>query len=144
MSDNFLTLFMAFALQATGADRALAVDSDMNLLETVNLDDDDMQAQDFNAMDCVERALDSGLPLITNNAVIDPDQAPVTNTQFRNLRLVVVIPVAGWGAVYIDQPISKGVIPKETVSRLMKLGADTAASEAATLEDLAETYRTIS
>lgn len=143
MSDNFLTTLMEFALQKTGAERALAVDTGMNVLGAINLDDEAMQARDFNAMDCVRRALNNGEPLITNNAVIDPNQAPITNTQFRNLRLVIVIPVAGFGAVYLDQTISKGVISKETVNRLMTLAADTAGNETVSMDDLAGYYQTL-
>ncbi|MCB9449956.1 MAG: hypothetical protein H6672_00865 [Anaerolineaceae bacterium] len=143
MSENFLTTFMIFALQQTGAERALVVDHDIRILETVNLDDESMGATDFNAMDCVIRALDSGNPLITNNAVLDPDHAPVTNTQFRNLRLVVVIPVIGLGALYLDQPISKGVIAKEVVNRLMTLASDAVEEGISSLDDLAERYRAI-
>lgn len=141
MSNNFLVNLMHFSLQETGAERALAVDGDLEIVGVVNLDEEAMRSREFNAMDCVERALNSGQPLITNNAVLDPGQAPVTNTQFRNLRLVVVIPVVGFGAVYLDQPINKGIIPKEIVNRLMTLAAETVQDEAVSLDDLAGRYQ---
>lgn len=122
MSSSLLSNFLRVALEKTGAERGLAADSDMAIIDTVNLDQADIMSQAFMGIETIRQALDSGEAIITNNAVTSLSDAPVTNTSFSNLRVVVVIPVGEYGAVYLDQPIRNGIIPKETVDRLMALG----------------------
>ncbi len=109
---------MRLALQKTGADRAMATDGNLSIVATINLEQADLLSSQFAGIEAIRQALDEGEPIITNNAVMDPTRAPVTNTNFSNLRVVVVIPVEEYGAVYLDQHIRKGVIPKEVVNRL--------------------------
>lgn len=122
MSETFLSNFMHVSLHITGAERALVVDHDLTIIDMVNLDQSDVLADNFIGIDVIQRALASGECIVTNNAVSDNAHAPNTNTNFSNLRLVVVIPAAGYGAVYLDQLMRKGVIPKDKVNRLMVLG----------------------
>jgi len=128
MSETFLSNFMHVALDITGAERALAVDPDLTIVDMVNLEQADVLADNFIGIDVIQRALQSGESIVTNNAVSDASHAPNTNTNFSNLRLVVVIPVGGHGAVYLDQLMRKGVIPKDRVNRLMELGEQIAES----------------
>jgi hypothetical protein len=121
MSTTFLSNFMRLARDITGAERAMATDGDLSILATVNLEQADVMSPQFNGIEIIRQALDDGEPIITNNAVIDPRRAPVTNTNFSNLRVVVVIPVEEYGAVYLDQHIRRGVIPKDVVDRLWLL-----------------------
>jgi hypothetical protein len=121
MSANFLSNFMRVALQTTGAERGLAVDTRLSIIDMYEIDQAEILSDDFQGLQILRHALDTGQPVITNNAVVDPALAPVTNTNFSNLRVIVVIPVIGHGGVYLDQSIRLGIIPKETVERLMGL-----------------------
>src|SRR5512145_423782 len=128
MSGNFLTNFMRLALQKTGAERALAAAGDLSIVATQNLEQADLMSSQFTGIEVIRRALDNGEPIITNNAVMDPNLAPVTNTNFSNLRVVVVIPVEEYGAIYLDQHIRRGVIPRDVVRRLWSLAMQLAAN----------------
>jgi len=128
MSETFLSNFMHVALHITGAERALVVDQDLTIIDMVNLEQSDILADNFIGIDVIRRALESGEAIVTNNAVSDVSHAPNTNTNFSNLRLIVVIPAGGYGAVYLDQPMRLGVIPKDTINRLMALGEHVAQS----------------
>jgi hypothetical protein len=128
MSESFLSNFMHVTLQITGAERALAVDQDLAIIDMVNLEQSDVLADNFIGIDVIQKALASGEAIVTNNAVSSASAAPNTNTNFSNLRLVVVIPAAGYGAVYVDQLMRKGVIPKDKINRLMVLGEQIAQS----------------
>ena len=121
MSITFLSKFMRLAQDITGAERAMVTDANLAILATVNLEQADLMSPQFNGIEIIRQALDNGEPIITNNAVIDPRRAPVTNTNVSNLRVVVVIPVEEMGAVYLDQHIRRGVIPKDVVDRLWML-----------------------
>ncbi|NWF70629.1 MAG: hypothetical protein HXY40_16205 [Chloroflexi bacterium] len=123
MSDHFLSALMRTAKDITQAERALAVDVDLNVLETLNLDTPTLNSAHFQevATGALRRGLDNNEAIITNNIITDPAQAPVTNTNFTDLRVVVVIPVKGRGAVYLDQHIRHGIIPRQTIDKLMRL-----------------------
>ena len=121
MSATFLSNFMRIALQKTSAERGLACDLEMGIMDMVNMEQSDVLSTRFTGMDNMRKALATGEAIITNNAVMDPALAPVTNTNFSNLRVVVVIPLADYGAVYVDQPIRRGIIAREIVNRLMLL-----------------------
>ncbi len=114
MSAGFLSDFMKFAVAKTGADRALAFNLNMTVMEKTNYESSDVSQ----CIEYVKRALDSGELLVTNNAVNDPSKAPTTNTNFSNLRVVVIIPLKGIGAIYLDHPIRRGIIPKGVIMRL--------------------------
>jgi hypothetical protein len=122
MSGNFLSNFMRFALQTTGAERGLACDLELSIVDQVNIQQADIMSQHFTGLETMRRALEDGESIITNNAVMDPALAPVTNTNFSNLRVVVVIPLLNYGAIYLDQSIRRGIIAKEIVDRLTIVG----------------------
>jgi hypothetical protein len=122
MSESLVPTFMRVALQATHTQRALAVNMDLTILDSVNLQQEDMESERFTGVDAIQKAFDTGQPVITNNIRLAPDQAPTTNISFPDLRIVIVIPIMGHGAIYLDQPIRNGMVPKETVQKLMALG----------------------
>ncbi len=123
MSESFLAKFMQTVKGITGAKRLMAVDNNMNLVETINLEPEVLESAQFSelAYDCLNRAIEQGEPIITNNIITDPTQAPVTNTNFSDLRVIVAFPVSGHGAIYLDQHIRYGIISRETTDKLMHL-----------------------
>ena len=125
MSDNFLSKFMHVAHEVTHAERCMTVDSDLKYQESINLDAETLQSSEFQklATECLGRAIEGNTTVITNNMVSDPAKAPVTNTNFTDLRVVVAVPVLGQGAVYLDQHIRRGIIPRETIENLKNFAA---------------------
>jgi hypothetical protein len=123
MTDSFLSAFMHLAKQKTGAERGLALNNELAIVDLVNLEQVDVMSAKFTGLETARQAMESGEAIITNNAVLDPARAPVTNTSFSNLKVVVVIPVPGYGAVYLDQPIKRGIFSKEIVDRLAWVAA---------------------
>jgi hypothetical protein len=57
-------------------------------------------------------------PVLTNNIITDPAQAPITNTTFTDLRVIVAIPVDGVGAIYLDQHIRNGMFQRDTIDKI--------------------------
>lgn len=141
MNSTLLANLMQLAIQQTGADRAMICDAQLAILGSVNLDQADILSE--NLTDVVQKAITSGQPVITNNAVRDAANAPHTKTSFDNLRGVVVIPVSGLGALYLDRPLKQGIISKTTVDRLMKVGqlATTTGQPEATAAHLGNLYK---
>src|SRR5690349_8581457 len=141
MNTSLLASLMQIATQLTGADRAMVCDTQLSIVGSVNLEQADILSEHLT--DVVQKAITSGQPVITNNAVRDPASAPLTKTNFDNLRGVVVIPVAGIGALYLDRPLKQGIIAKNTVNRLMKV-AEQAAKDGqteTTADKLTELYQ---
>ncbi len=141
MNTSLLTSLMQIAIQQTGADRAMVCDTHLAIVGSVNLDQAEILSEHLT--DVVQKAITSGQPVITNNAVRDVASAPLTKTNFDNLRGVVVIPVVGIGALYLDRPLKQGIIAKSTVNRLMKV-AEQAAKEdqtETTADKLGELYQ---
>jgi len=141
MNTSLLASLMQIAIQQTGADRAMVCDTHLAIVGSVNLDQAEILSEHLT--DVVQRAITSGQPVITNNAVRDAANAPLTKTNFDNLRGVVVIPVAGVGALYLDRPLKQGIIAKNTVNRLMKV-AEQAAKDGqteTTADKLSELYQ---
>ena len=124
MNTSLLASLMQIAIQQTGADRAMVCDTHLAIIGSVNLEQADILSEHLT--DVVQRAIASGQPVITNNAVRDAANAPLTKTNFDNLRGVVVIPVVGIGALYLDRPLKQGIIAKNTISRLMKVAEQAA------------------
>ncbi len=118
---NFLTEFMNFALQVTKAERALAVDSNLKAVSSTNVDAKALATQSFNELVgyVLSQAVEKQQPVITNNVVTNPLEAPKTNTSFSDLRIVVAVPIEGVGAIYLDRPVKMGVITREQVDRLI-------------------------
>ena len=148
MSESFLIPFMQAAQSITNAERGMAVDTELEVLATINLSDTDLQDRAFNesAVNALTQAMDKGEPIITNNLIVDPAQAPNTNTSLANLRFVVGIPVPEIGAVYLDQRIRTGaLISQEIVQNLMELVKHIQANqlENSTVEAMFEIYRQI-
>jgi hypothetical protein len=144
MSTTLLTNLMQIAIEQTKADRAMICDTQLAVLGSVKLDQNDILSEHLTEV--VQKAITTGQPVITNNAVREGANAPHTKTSFDNLRGVVVIPVAGLGALYLDRPLKQGIIAKGTVDRLLKV-AELAAKEGqpeATTAHLDELYKQVS
>lgn len=123
MAGSLLERFLYAAKDITGAERGLVVDLDMHIVQTANLDPALVASPEFIAFATrtLQDALAQGDPVVTNNVITDPAQAPTTNTNFADLRVIVAIPVRKHGAVYLEKHIREGVIDRETVVRLMRL-----------------------
>jgi hypothetical protein len=102
-------------------ERALAVNTGLDIVDSVNLQEDDIQSERFTGVEAIQRAFNSEQYVITNNLKLDPAEVPTTNTNFSDLRVVVALPLAGHGAVYLDQPLRNGMVPRENVEKLMAL-----------------------
>ncbi len=141
MNTSLLANLMQLAVQQTGADRAMVCDTQLAIVGSINLNQSDILSEHLT--DVVQKAITSGQPVISNNAVRDAANAPHTKTSFDNLRGVVVIPVAGVGALYLDRPLKQGIIAKNTVMRLMKVGEEAAKSDQAetTADKLGELFQ---
>lgn len=123
MTTAFLKAFMHLAYQVTIAERGMVVDTQLALLDTINVEPDLMQSTRFSTLanNTLQQALDRDEAIITNNIITNPAEAPVTNTNFADLRVVVAIPVPAMGAVYLDQHIRRGVIAREVIQNLHTL-----------------------
>ena len=144
MNTSLLASLMQIAIQQTGADRAMVCDTHLAVVGSVNLEPAEILSE--RVTDAIQKAISSGQPVITNNAVKDATTAPLTKTNFDNLRGVVVIPVVGVGALYLDRPLKQGIIAKNTVNRLMKV-AEQAAQDGhteTTADQLGDLYQQFS
>lgn len=123
MEHNFLLTVYAAILDITHAERAMAADEDLRILQMLKIKESDLQEARFGAVvqDALRRAMHERAPMVTNNIITDPSEAPDTNTNFADLRVIVALPVAGYGVVYLDQHIRYGMIPHGTVDRIMRL-----------------------
>lgn len=120
MTESFVTKFLQVAREITSAERGMAVDTDMKIQSLINLDEATLKAPRFSTLAEVtlRQAIDENAPILTNNIVTTPEEAPRTNTTFSDLRVVVAIPIPDMGAVYLDQHIRQGVIHREVIDRL--------------------------
>jgi hypothetical protein len=139
MTTNFLSSFMRVAVQTTGADRAMACDTHLAVIDSLNLDQMDVLSQEITEV--VERALKSGQIVVSNNVVKDSDTAPVTNISFDSLRGIVVLPIPGHGAIYLDRPVKQGIIERGKVEKLAKLAEQAGANGQITEQKLREMLR---
>jgi hypothetical protein len=138
---SLLTGLMQIAIQQTGADRAMICDTHLAVIGSVNLEQADILSEHL--AEVVQKAITTGQPVITNNAIKDAANAPQTKTNFDKLRGIVVIPVAGIGALYLDKPLKQGIIAKTTVNRLMKVAEQAAKGDLTetTADKLGELYQ---
>ncbi|MEO1442288.1 MAG: hypothetical protein AAFV33_17950 [Chloroflexota bacterium] len=142
MSNAFAVTFLRMAMDVTGAECGMALDSEKSVLALANLTNDDIEADGFAGFANVAQAYEfNERPHITNNMILDPEAAPDTNTNFAALRVVIVFPLDEHGAVYIDQHISRGVIAKTDAEKLMQvadraIASDMLGADEATLRDL--------
>jgi hypothetical protein len=119
LSEKLLTNLMHFALRVTGAERGMALDSTSQVVALVGLTEDELASPEFTGFDNIVKALSLGSrPFLTNNMILDPSDAPITNTMFTDLRLVVVFPFDQLGAIYIDQPIRDGVLQQDMLDQI--------------------------
>lgn len=132
MSNALLSNLMHTAVAVTLADRAFACDPALNSIDSLRLTLDDLTPP-LRAR--VQTALSSPQPLVGNTAVVDPMQAPRTNTAFGDLRGFVVLPVGALGVIYLDRPIKTGVIERVIVERLAQLIAMVFVQEAWTASE---------
>ncbi len=123
MNEHLLESLLSAAMEITRAERALAVNIDLDPVATIKLKDSDLRDARFIevARAALQKALAHGQPFVTNNIITNPDEAPTTNTNFADLRVVVAIPVDQQGALYLDQHIRYGMISQETILRFMKI-----------------------
>jgi hypothetical protein len=119
---DFMKHLMHFALTVSDAERAVAFDAENRVLAYENISEEDIYAPTFSGFQNVAQALAANeQPHITNNMILEPNLAPTTNTNFANLRLVVVFPLGEYGSVYIDQHVRRGVVDKARVHRIQTL-----------------------
>ena len=141
---TFLTNFMRAARNITEAERCIAFDSDMNMQDYLNIDAAELNKKSFSDLVSawVEQAIEGQKAIIANNLITDPSEAPKTNVHLKDLRMIVAIPIDGYGAIYLDQPIRRGVFERGTVEKIAELAhrlsqsGDTDLSE----EEMTEMY----
>lgn len=119
MSSSFVINFLHMAHAVTDAERGMAFDEALVLQsETAGVPaghiDDDIAS-------IMREALDKGEPVLSNNMIRDPQDAPTTNVHLGGLRMILAVPLRGHGAIYLDKPIKQGVFERDTVARLMTL-----------------------
>lgn len=145
MDTQLLENLMVVARDITQAERGVVVDAELNILKLDNADTAFLESNDYTkfAVSNLRQAISTNEAIIGNNVVQDLAAAPITNTNFANLRMALILPVTGHGAIYLDRPIRNGVIQKVTVDRLMAL-IKTVLSEnpAPDLAGLFERYKT--
>lgn len=126
MSDSILSIVMHIAKEVTRAERGMSVTSDLTVIDIDNLTTDDIQDESFQdaALKSLSQAIENNQSVLTNNIITDPSQAPVTNTNFTDLRVIVAIPVAGAGAIYLDQHIRNGMFQRDTIDKLNRMVAE--------------------
>ena len=123
MDKNFLENLLVAVVQITDAERGLAVSEDLTVQRVTNVDDAMLDSAEFMnfANACMQQALDTQDAVVTNNIITDISDAPTTNTNFSNLRVIVALPIKDHGAIYVDQHIRNGVISKEVTDKVMRL-----------------------
>lgn len=123
MAEGLLTRLLRFALSETRVDRVYAFDTNGTLIEHAILDKENVSTPEISdyMAGLIQRANQTGQLILSNNTFIDPSQAPNTNTSIQNLRIYVVIPVQGYGVLFLDQPIGSGIVPRPTIDKLFAL-----------------------
>lgn len=144
MSAEFLTTYMEFAKNITQAERSLAMDTELNIVGRIDIAQELLDTQSFLMMarQIIKQSLRLKSGVLTNNLFQDPSDAPTTNTNFSNLRVVVAIPIIEHGGIYLDQHIRQGVIAREDIDRLTAFAGYLIESNrtAITLEELIHLY----
>jgi hypothetical protein len=147
MAEGLLTRLLRFALSETRVDRVYAFDTHGTLVEHAILDKENSSTPEISEYmsGLIQRANETGQLILSNNTFIDPSQAPNTNTSIQNLRIYVVLPVQGYGVLFLDQPIGSGIVPRPTIDKLFALcqrAARAATPEALTDAEMREFYAT--
>jgi hypothetical protein len=120
MSETFLANLMRVAYEITKAERAFAVDPQLNVVSTINVQPEQV---DVTYLKTVKQVLENKQPVITDSVTlaIPPDKAPKTNQSFPQLRAVVFIPVNGHGVICVDWRMRTDLLTKQHVEKLMTL-----------------------
>ncbi|MDQ7035883.1 MAG: hypothetical protein Q9P01_13935 [Anaerolineae bacterium] len=122
----------------------MAFDTDLKMLDSLNITDEDMEKQRFADLVSlwVEQAIEDSKAVIANNLITDSSKAPKTNIHLKDLRMVVAIPIEGYGAIYLDQAIRKGVFERVVVDKITQLANHLAQSGETGLseDDMIEMY----
>lgn len=123
MSASFLHNFMQAAQGITRAQRCLAMSSEMAVLTSVNIDEKLLTDGEFLAIvqQTIQDALSQEAAIISNNLITDPADAPQTNVHLTDLRMIVAIPLTGYGAVYLDQHVKQGVFERDMIDKISLL-----------------------
>jgi hypothetical protein len=126
MSDSILSVVMRVAKEITRAERGMSVTSDLTVIDIENITTDIVEDDAFQdaALKSLAKAIETNQSVLTNNIITDPALAPVTNTNFTDLRVIVAIPVQGQGAIYLDQHIRNGMFQRDTIDRLNQMVAE--------------------
>lgn len=126
MSDSILSVVMRVAKEITRAERGMSVTSDLTVIDIENITIDNVEDDAFQevALKSLAKAIETNQSVLTNNIITDPALAPVTNTNFTDLRVIVAIPVQGQGAIYLDQHIRNGMFQRDTIDRLNQMVAE--------------------
>lgn len=145
MAEGLLTRLLRFALSETRVDRVYAFDTHGTLVEHAILDKESTSTPEISEYmsGLIQRANQTGQLILSNNTFIDPSQAPNTNTSIQNLRIYVVLPVQGYGVLFLDQPIGSGIVPRPTIDKLFALcqrATRTATPESLTEAEMRELY----
>lgn len=137
MSSGFLTNFLRAAYSITNAERGMAFDADMNILDRINVDDALLQKEEFSDTleSAVARAMGEDVAVITNNLIRSAEEAPNTNVHLHDLRMVVAIPIGDFGVAYLDQHIRNGVFEREVIDKLTALGRYVIENDQTDLDD---------
>lgn len=116
---------MQITKEITNAERGMTVTHDLTVVDIENLSIDTINDETFQevALKCLSQAIETNQSVLTNNIITDPSQAPVTNTNFTDLRIIVAIPVKGEGAVYLDQHIRNGMFQRDTIDKINRMVA---------------------
>ncbi len=122
MNESFLLNFMRAALDITQVERAFAVDTELGVLGTININ---LEEIDSGYLKCARQALEENKTIISDSYTIATGSAdaPNTNHSIPQIRSVVFIPIQSQGAICLDQSVRNGVISKEAVDKLTHLAA---------------------
>jgi hypothetical protein len=122
MTPERLENYLTFVLTVTQADRCLIVDEQQQTLASRHFDSGVLNSEAFAelASQVLKHAMETNRPVITNNIIIDPAEAPTTNTAFSDLRIVVGLPVPGVGALYMDRPVRHGAFDRALLDQLIQ------------------------
>ncbi|HRL13696.1 MAG TPA: hypothetical protein PKX07_17580 [Aggregatilineales bacterium] len=131
MTDQFLKRFLNMAIAKTGAERALSVNQQLEVVDRYHVDESLLSDTVFWPLTSklLQQAHDTGEAILTNNMIQDPSQAPTTNTNFSALRVIVVLPIPDHGIIYLDQKIKTGVFTREVLRKLTATLAQVSESE---------------
>lgn len=136
--------FLTFVLNVTKAERGLLVDDGLRVHASRHLDAAVLASESFMelASQVLAQAIETGQPVIANNVVTNPDEAPTTNTAFADLRVIVGLPIARVGALYLDRVVKHGVFDRQQLERLMRFSAEALTAERAlSADDLARGFQ---